>query len=283
MASDGHLCDLCSEIFDEPSQLQEHLLADHDIQQEAEEDTECIQSDEEIELYDPLPVMEDDDIEDEFLLDVTSVEGRRAASYTTKPVSNPIQVHYKQIIQGQSQVNSEESNKSKRVVRKQRTEWYQCDQCDFKTKTKGVLKTHKLTHTFDCVLCPFKTVIPDALQIHINRVHCGEPQKPVHVNHLLPQQQQHLLYSLEPQTLENEAELREDEKEARSVNQFILLDSKIQTDVSQRENLQVHDSRFSYLNTARNSVIINLKDSDLIQNAYTFLQSKLDSDTSQLL
>ena len=63
MASDGHLCDLCSEIFDEPSQLQEHLLAEHDIKQEAEQDTECIQSDEEIELYDPLPVMEDDDIE----------------------------------------------------------------------------------------------------------------------------------------------------------------------------------------------------------------------------
>ena len=282
MASDGHLCYLCSEIFDEPSQLQEHLLADHDIQREEEEDIECIQSDEEIELYDPLPVMEDDDIEDEFLLDVTSLEVRRAASYTNKPVSNPIQVHYKQIIQGQSQVNSEESNKSKRVVRKQRTEWYQCDQCDFKTKTKGVLKTHKLTHTFDCVLCPFKTVIPDALQIHINRVHCGEPQKTVHVIHQ-PQQQQHLPYSFEPRTLENEAELREDEKEANSVNQFILLDSNIQTDVSQRENLQVHDSGFSYLNTARKSVIINLQDSELIQNAYTFLQSKLDSDTSQLL
>ena len=139
---------------------------------------------EEVELYDPFPVMEDDDIEDEFLLDVTSLEGRRAASSLlkhSKPVSNPIQVHYNQIIEGQSQ---------KRVmVRKQRTEWYQCDQCSFKTKTKGVLKNHKLTHTFDCVLCPFKTVIPDALIIHIKRVHCGEP----HVIHQ-PQQQQHLQY-----------------------------------------------------------------------------------------
>ena len=110
MASDGPLCDLCSEIFDEPGQLQDHLLADHDIKREAELDidtTECIQSDpnEEVELYDPLPVMEDDDIEDEFILDVTSLEGRRAASSllkASKPVSNPIQVHYNQIIEGQS-------------------------------------------------------------------------------------------------------------------------------------------------------------------------------------
>ena len=282
MASDGHLCDLCSEIFDEPGQLQDHLLADHDIKREAELDidtTECIQSDpnEEVEFYDPLPVMEDDDIEDEFILDVTSLEGRRAASSllkASKPVSNPIQVHYNQIIEGQSQKRG--------MVRKQRTEWYQCDQCGFKTKTKGVLKTHKLTHTFDCVLCPFKTVIPDALIIHIKRVHCGEPQKPVHVIHQR-QQHQHLQYSLEPQQhtqqLEHQAELGGDVQEVKSVNQFLLLDSMNQTDVSQRED----NSRFSYLNTPRKSVIINFQDSELIQNAYTFLQSTLDSDTSQLL
>ena len=98
MASDGHLCDLCSEIFDEPGQLQDHLLADHDIKREAELDidtTECIQSDpnEEVELYDPLPVMEDDDIEDETYDEIVGVFQNNKKSKVVKKVDKQILEH----------------------------------------------------------------------------------------------------------------------------------------------------------------------------------------------
>ena len=116
MDTDGHLCYLCSEIFDEERELQEHLLDDHDIKWEAESDidiTDSIQRDldEEVELYDPLPLIGDDDIEDEFLLDVTTKHGSTLKTSSTKPASNPIQVHYNQIIQGQSQANNNNDQK----------------------------------------------------------------------------------------------------------------------------------------------------------------------------
>ena len=278
MDTDGHLCYLCSEIFDEERELQEHLLDDHDIKWEAESDidiTDSIQRDldEEVELYDPLPLIEDDDIEDEFLLDVTTKQDLKISA--PKPASNPIQVHYNQIIQGQSQDNNNDPKKMRR--RKQRADqWYQCDKCLFKTKIKSVLKNHQLTHTFDCVFCPFKTVIPDALTAHIKGVHFGEPRVLGSWIHQPEQQPQHSFLE-DQQPLQQQLEVGSGILQVESENNFLLLDVQNQPAVSQRENVQINDTRFSYLNTPRQSVISNSQDSKLTQRAYTFLQSTLCS------
>ena len=285
MDTDGHLCYLCSEIFDEERELQEHLLDDHNIKWEAESDTDITDSiqrdlDEEVELYDPLPLIEDDDIEDEFLLDVTTKNGSTLKTSSPKPVSNPIQVHYNQIIQGQSQANSNNDPKKMRR-RKQRTEqWYQCDKCLFKTKIKSVLKNHQLTHTFDCVFCPFKTVIPDALTAHIKGVHFGEPR--VLGSWIQqPQQQPQQSFLEHQQPLQQPLEVGSDILQAESGYNFLLLDVENQTAVSQSENVQIiNDTRFSYLNTPRQSVISNSQDSKLTQRAHTFLQSTVCSTTA---
>ena len=156
--------------------------------------------------------------------------------------------------------------------RKQRTEkWYQCDKCLFKTKIKSVLKNHQLTHTFDCVFCPFKTVIPDALTAHIKGVHFGEPR--VHSSWIDQPQQQPQHSFLEH--LQQQLEVGSDILQVESENNFLLLDVK--NAVSQRVNVQINDTRFSYLNTPRQSVISNSQDSKLTQRAYTFLQSTLCS------
>lgn len=287
MNSDGHLCYLCSEIFEESGELQDHLLGEHEIQREAELDidiTDSIQSDldEEVELYDPLPLLEDDDIEDEFLLDITTKnyyhEDSTLKTSQSKPASNPIQIHYNHIIHGQSQSNNNNAPKRMRGRRrKEQTEqWFQCDQCLFKTKTKSILKTHQLTHTFDCVYCPFKTVIPDALTAHIKGVHFG------YGTHQLQQHPQQDTLEHQQQQLETEAQVGTDILEVVPGNKFFLLDSKDQTAVSQRENVQKDDSRFSYLNTPRQNVIVNHEDSKLTQRAYNFLQSKLFSENPKI-
>ena len=289
MNSDGHLCYLCSEIFEESGELQEHLLDEHEIKREAELDidiTDSIQSDldEEVELYDPLPLLEDDDIEDEFLLDLTTKkyypEDSASKTSQSKPASNPIQIHYNQIIRGQSQFNN--NNVPKRMRRRKRKEqteqWFQCDQCLFKTKTKSVLKNHQLTHTFDCIYCPFKTVIPDALTAHIKGVHFGYGTHETHQLQQHPQQDTLEHQQQSQQQLETEAQAGTDILEVVSGSKFLLLDYKDQTAVSQRENLQIDSSRFSYLNTPRQSVIINQEDSKLTQRAYNFLQSTLCSE-----
>ena len=265
MESDGHLCYLCSEIFEQPDELQEHLMDEHEINGDAELDidtTDNFQSDgdDEVELYDPLPAMADDDIVDEFLLDITTEKKSHMAETSTfKAAYNPIQVHYNQIIQGQRQPQVD--NNSASGIRKRRQqlaeEFYQCDQCLFKTKTKSVLKSHKLTHSFDCIFCPFKTVIPDALTAHIKRVHFGDPR----AEHQQCSQEQ----------LEAEAAVGRDIPHVKSENGFVLLDSKNHTDISLCENMQVDASRFSYLNVPRQSVIMKYQDSNLIQRAHSFL------------
>ena len=283
MNSDGHLCYLCSEIFEESVELQDHLLDEHEIKREVELEidiTDSIQSDldEEIELYDPLPLLEDDDIEDEFLLDITTKKYYHDDSTSkisqSKPASNPIQIHYNQIIQGQSQCNNNNVPKRMRGRKRkaQTQQWFECDQCLFKTKTKSVLSTHQLTHTFDCIYCPFKTVIPDALTAHIKGVHFG------YVTHQLQQhpQQDTLEHQQQSQQqLETEAQVGTDILEVVSGNKFLLLDSKDQTTVSQRDNVQIDEPRFSYLISPRQSVIVKHEDSKLTQGAYNFLQSTL--------
>ena len=279
MDSDGHLCYLCSEIFDESEELQEHLLEEHDIKREEEQDIDItdILSDleeekEEVELYDPPPVMADDDMEDEFLHDTKTkrIDKQKKEApptsnllpFCSNPISDPIQVHYNQIIKGKSSSNK---NRPKRKNQKKQLaeQWYQCEQCSFKTNAKHVLKTHKLTHTLDCIFCPFKTVIPNALTDHIRGVHYG---KPGYGRYFLQRQEQPPQHQQHSQQ-QNQSEDRRNVLDIMTGKRFFM----VRPSGSSDENLQSDDTRFSYLKAPRQSVIINLQDSQLTQDAYTFL------------
>ena len=48
---------------------------------------------------------------------------------------------------------------------------FNCDKCSFSTPFKHSLKTHMLTHTYDCVSCPFKAVNKKLLLQHMQTNH----------------------------------------------------------------------------------------------------------------
>ena len=51
---------------------------------------------------------------------------------------------------------------------------YRCDKCTFATPFKHSLKSHMLTHTYDCASCPFKAVNKNLLLLHMQSNHSNQ-------------------------------------------------------------------------------------------------------------
>ena len=65
--------------------------------------------------------------------------------------------------------NQQSTSGSERVNANERE--FKCDKCSFVTPFKHSLKTHMLTHTYDCASCPFKAVNKELLLHHLQTNH----------------------------------------------------------------------------------------------------------------
>ena len=134
MSTEGHLCHFCSEIYGDEDALWTHVNDSH-----SESFVHCGGQQEEDSAWDDVnhPVPEE----------------------IPKPT---FQMRPK---------NEKKVFKYGRVRRKAPKKLFFCDKCDYETDVKNCLKNHKLTHTYDCPYCHFKTVRPRILTEHMKTVH----------------------------------------------------------------------------------------------------------------